>query len=1046
MLNRLLPTDDPWIWMALDISLKATLLLAIAAAVVLLSVRTSAALRHRVWALSFIAILLLPLASLALPGLTWQIVPRNWHITADTSRTVAASEGNVRPSESEAKEAAPTELSRSNERSTSENDALPSLTEHPQSGDVGRSQSAPRALQVAAVTSSGEPAKKSSAQWLWRFWLTGTLLVVLPLIGGIVGNLRLKSRSEHVADPRWRELIEALSRDLCLHREVTLLLAGAGQMPMTFGFMRPCIVLPADALEWSVERRRVVLLHELAHIKRYDVPWQMVARVACAMYWFHPLVWWALRRMRMDREHACDDCVLTAGQKASNYATHLLEIARVHRACSPLTTAALSMARRSQLEGRLLAVLDAHRERSSLGYPRAIALLLSTLVAVVALGMIRPVQRVDSTALASDGVSSTPAGDATAAANTMVVKGKILSEKGTPVAGAQVEVIAMSDNSGWPVYRNQKQTIEYGSATTATDGRFEVAMPKAGPGKYPALWALVSADGMGPYQWWRRTPQGTQQDVQIKLAAAKTVRVQLVDAVGNPVAGVEPQLWQAWSPEGSLQDFNSFWLPDPEARALVKLWPKWTASDSQGYTSAVLFANIKNVSLLVEDERFGCQISQFEVADEPVAVALRPGLQIGGTITAADTGKPIEGAELLLLERPFRRVRTQPDGTFSLASALGKGVDSHMGDEVRLQIYPPADSPYLFLQIERKRPTDGSERMEIPIKLWRGTVVEGQIIERGTGRPVVGASVWSRQQEYGNLLYHRGSEANYSGTDMNYATDAEGRFRMPVWPGPGYLLVKAPTIDYLHVPVSLGDKYYGKSGLGRGYHDGALKINFKPGEKPQPVAIELERGITLRRKVVRPDGQPASGILYCRSYLADATDISGNSSALPIENGLLELPGFGPEQSNPLFLIDLEHHCGLALSPTDSEVDLGSPPIQLLPCGVAKFHIVDEKGEPRPDYEPWLHLVVTPGAPATNHIEPDQPLWSDTIIWQNVVRPAKVPRSDADGRVVFADLIPGATYHLGFVSKKGSWDEGYEFTVQSGETTDVGDVVIPDHG
>jgi hypothetical protein len=193
-----------------------------------------------------------------------------------------------------------------------------------------------------------------------------------------------------------------------------------------------------------------------------------------------------------------------------------------------------------------------------------------------------------------------------------------------------------------------------------------VAIPKTSPGKFPALWALVSADGLAPHQEWLKTPRGFVQDVEIKLAAAKTVRVQLVDAVGNPVAGVEPQLWHAYSPE----DYNTFWLPDPEARALLKLWPKWTVSDSQGYTSAVLSANIKNVSLLVDDERCGSQISRFELADEPVALALSPGLRISGTVTAADTGKPIEGAEVLLLERPYRRARTQADGTFSLASSM----------------------------------------------------------------------------------------------------------------------------------------------------------------------------------------------------------------------------------------------------------------------------------------------------------------------------------------------------------------------------------------
>ena len=93
---------------------------------------------------------------------------------------------------------------------------------------------------------------------------------------------------------------------------------------MTFGFVRSYVVLPADALGWTDEQLRVVVLHELAHVKRHDVSWQMVARATCALYWFHPLVWWALRRMRVDREYACDDCVLATGQKASHYADALI--------------------------------------------------------------------------------------------------------------------------------------------------------------------------------------------------------------------------------------------------------------------------------------------------------------------------------------------------------------------------------------------------------------------------------------------------------------------------------------------------------------------------------------------------------------------------------------------------------------------------------------------------------------------------------------------------------------------------------------------------
>jgi hypothetical protein len=211
------------------------------------------------------------------------------------------------------------------------------------------------------------------------------------------------------------------------------------------------------------------------------------------------------------------------------------------------------------------------------------------------------------------------------------------------------------------------------------------------------------------------------------------------------------------------------------------------------------------------------------------------------------------------------------------------------------------------------------------------------------------------------------------------------------------------------------------------------------------VTLEVARGVTLRRKVVRPDGQPSGGVLHARSYLVDRREVQGHTPALPIVNGAIELPGFGPEESNPLLLVDIEHHCGVAISPTADEVDVEAP-IQMLPCGSAKFHFIDEDGQPIVDHEPRLNVVVTPGAPATHHITHDQPLWSDTIIWQNMfwdmVSRRQLPKTDSEGNVVVHDLIPGATYNVSFVNKEG-WDEGYEFTVRAGETTDVGDVRIP---
>ena len=132
------------------------------------------------------------------------------------------------------------------------------------------------------------------------------------------------------------------------------------------------VLLPAAAAYWPEERRRVVLLHELAHVKRRDYLTQVMAQLVCALYWFNPLVWLAARQMCVEREGACDDLVLAGGCKASEYAGHLVEIAGSFRRVPQM--AAIAMARSPQLAGRIAAIVDASRNRR-LRSPAALAIL-----------------------------------------------------------------------------------------------------------------------------------------------------------------------------------------------------------------------------------------------------------------------------------------------------------------------------------------------------------------------------------------------------------------------------------------------------------------------------------------------------------------------------------------------------------------------------------------------------------------------------------------------------------------------------------------------
>ncbi len=195
------------------------------------------------------------------------------------------------------------------------------------------------------------------------------LLGVAALLLRFALSRRLVSRLWSDAEPAqgvaWRELVSGAARELRLSRPVQLRIARGPAMPMTWGTVRPKILLPAEAQSWRADRRRLVLLHELAHVARRDSLSRSAASLVCALYWFHPGIWFAARQLRLEQEHAADDRVLTAGAPARSYARNLLDLAlRVGGKSWPDHAAA--MAGMCQLERRVISITtNGHREPPS---------------------------------------------------------------------------------------------------------------------------------------------------------------------------------------------------------------------------------------------------------------------------------------------------------------------------------------------------------------------------------------------------------------------------------------------------------------------------------------------------------------------------------------------------------------------------------------------------------------------------------------------------------------------------------------------------------
>ncbi|MEM7585442.1 MAG: M56 family metallopeptidase [Acidobacteriota bacterium] len=310
-----------------EILIKATALLLAAWVLSQLMSRASAAARHRTWTAALLAVLALPLLSQALPG--WQLpisTPPAASAPAATSPLEASSPSMAVPE--------------------SPSNAL-----------------APRPVTIPSEPTQAAISLPELGKILPLIWALGTLILVSRLVFSSLAASWLVRSAKPVSDVELLAEVDTLRQQLGLRSAVKLVEHPRVTMPMAWGLWRPAVLLPDSANAWTEERRRVVLLHELAHLKRWDCQTLMLARLVTALHWLNPLAWLALRRLQTEREHACDDLVLSAGTPGADYAQHLLDIARAMRSSLTPNWALVAMARPSELEGRLLAILDPELDR-----------------------------------------------------------------------------------------------------------------------------------------------------------------------------------------------------------------------------------------------------------------------------------------------------------------------------------------------------------------------------------------------------------------------------------------------------------------------------------------------------------------------------------------------------------------------------------------------------------------------------------------------------------------------------------------------------------
>ena len=343
---------------------------------------TSAATRHAIWAAGVATAVAIPVAQLVLPSWEVGVLPAaaatEWSAelpslpsvdpivnSADAHPTVA----RTIPSTARVAEIA------AGDRST----ALP-IVDEPVAWIID--PDATTAAGAAERFPLGLPLLALS------IWLLGALIVLLPWVLGVRRRTTLWHRASAEISDGWKNAWRYIPTSV--DRDIRIRTSDLTTVPMTWGIVAPVILTPR-APHWTAAERRAALLHELAHIARFDTVWQGISRLVLAVFWFNPLAWVADAMMRAEGERACDDAVLRAGTRASEYAQQLLEVLRASAEQGMHPVAVMSMARRSGMAERLRALLDAGQKRGRL--PRRLGLSLVAVSGAVAVpvGRLTPV-------------------------------------------------------------------------------------------------------------------------------------------------------------------------------------------------------------------------------------------------------------------------------------------------------------------------------------------------------------------------------------------------------------------------------------------------------------------------------------------------------------------------------------------------------------------------------------------------------------------------------------------------------------------------------
>ncbi|MBK5189176.1 MAG: M56 family metallopeptidase, partial [Gemmatimonadaceae bacterium] len=298
----------------ISLAVRLTILLIAGGLIALAARRSTYAVRHIILATTLGCIIALPATMRLIPEWRVGVLPAalvSQQLNSSAQEHATSSHASIRAVlvTSSMDASLPANVALATSTASSSGSASNTASSHIATSSLATS---PRVAALSALSSLAHatPLPHSLRELALAVWLLGVIVGLAWIAAGRIGLARVRRRATPLTSYEWRAILEAEAMHARVARPVALLMSADVSTPVTWGILSPVIALPEAAREWPHDRRRVVVMHEMAHIARRDSATQLMATLACVAYWIHPLVILAARRLRAECERACDERVL----------------------------------------------------------------------------------------------------------------------------------------------------------------------------------------------------------------------------------------------------------------------------------------------------------------------------------------------------------------------------------------------------------------------------------------------------------------------------------------------------------------------------------------------------------------------------------------------------------------------------------------------------------------------------------------------------------------------------------------------------------------